>query len=661
MRSLYVGTLTTFSGLHQTEFARVYENDGSYLGLYTWDAETESWEPSGIDDDGLGDVLAVPTDAALALLRGPSDGAQARTTGATVINAGDGDTWNWDDDYSSAADADHLKPGPGDGAWVRDTSNGSGDAWFDVPLDEDAFTTDLEDNVTPYYDATEGVWKTRPLPGDLPVINLADYLAVNGGNGVVDDTAAVNAWIAALVDPVTRIARGIGYLPLATSFFRITSTVTFQNIKGLRIFYAAAGGSEFRWHGTAGQPMFVIDGCENCHFAGMYPRNGGANPSHIFHVIERSDPSYWETNFCSWEDNYLVSGGVQCTNLWKFDTDCGEHYLTACDGGGYTFSGVYISAGARVHMRRFRAGGIYSAGAYGVYCDGGSFSCDAAAGGGGFNAVDFWIKSNDMACDITAHNTEESVRWIDVGDPSAPTDSPSGPPISVYGKRFDGGQALHADGRGIRLFSSTPFHIEGAGLSCLRSPNVGTLPPRIYLGTPSARSISLGQCAWNNFSGLGYSATRAASGVGTYYQSVLEWPTTWTEPPIVASSAYQLCAIVGSSGGVSEQIAFPARIVLASFGKGTAVRGSHSMEATTVSAGIGTTLTVTYSTMGLWPSNEVDTNFEPIIGIRVTAGAPVGALLAHVTAMDTGTISLKFNQSITGITFRLSIIFARMS
>lgn len=72
-----------------------------------------------------GPVLAVDTDAILAAMRGPYDRAQARTTGAVVPNAGDGDTWNWSETYPGPYDADHIGPEL-PGAWIRDTSSGLG-------------------------------------------------------------------------------------------------------------------------------------------------------------------------------------------------------------------------------------------------------------------------------------------------------------------------------------------------------------------------------------------------------------------------------------------------------------------------------------------------------------------------------------------------------
>lgn len=183
MRALYVGTLTTFSGHYQAEPAHVYENDGVYLGRYEWNAVTETWDPSGIDDDGKPDVLAVPTDAALALLEGDHNGQQAITTGATVAGAMDGGAWSWDDYYSGSADADHLKPGSV-GAWVRNDGIGGGTS----TLTGDAVT------VSPGVTRVEGirgnpvasgtlsagnVYRTSPAAG-LPALGVVEFSALTG-------------------------------------------------------------------------------------------------------------------------------------------------------------------------------------------------------------------------------------------------------------------------------------------------------------------------------------------------------------------------------------------------------------------------------------------------------------------------------------------------
>lgn len=121
MRTLRQVDLTSglTRALYSGELVQVETDAGELVGFYEWSENVRRWIASSV-----GSMLGIDTDAVLATMRGSRNGAQARTTGATVVNAGDGDTWNWDEDFAGPYDADNIGPGL-PGGWVRDTSSGS--------------------------------------------------------------------------------------------------------------------------------------------------------------------------------------------------------------------------------------------------------------------------------------------------------------------------------------------------------------------------------------------------------------------------------------------------------------------------------------------------------------------------------------------------------
>lgn len=125
-------------------------------------------------------------------------------------------------------------------------------------------------------------------------LNAKDFGAV--GDGVADDTAAIQAWFYALRDNASTVGYGV-----ADGKFRITDTIDVTGLSGGDIFFTGGGpdrslpnvgdlGTVFIWNGNNTDPMFDFTGVELVTFHGFAARSTTLDKADLSAII-RLNPS----------------------------------------------------------------------------------------------------------------------------------------------------------------------------------------------------------------------------------------------------------------------------------------------------------------------------------------------------------------------------------
>ncbi len=96
-----------------------------------------------------------------------------------------------------------------------------------------------------------------------PPASVKFYGAV--GNGIADDTAAINAAIA------DASAGTIGAIYFPVGIYNVTSTISFLDLQGIHVYGDGSGSgglgkSIIRWGGAAGGTVVIVSGCNSCNF-----------------------------------------------------------------------------------------------------------------------------------------------------------------------------------------------------------------------------------------------------------------------------------------------------------------------------------------------------------------------------------------------------------
>jgi hypothetical protein len=596
-------------------------------------------------------VLAVDTDAILGGLVGYRNAAQARTSGATVTNAGDGDTWNWSISSTATPGADVLAPDVGvAGRWLRDTTSG-------LPTGGnpgDVLWTDL---------GGDSAWRPFPLGSEF-VFDVRDYGGATYGDGTVNDLPAFQAALAAAInavgvygDPLYRVGRAAIYVPYTSAHWRFNSTFTIQNCKNIRWVTDSNGNAEIRYYGTLGQPMIVMDGTDSCSWTGFNFSRGGNKWSSCFSFIADTVGEYETTN-CKLEQCKFTRGQLEGDYSVSFGANSGRHQLINSFVSGYDVAGLRIENGAYVYARSTALSGIYKATTtYGILCPstgGGSFTFIGPGGGGGgyhkgTEGTDFKIEDHDGPIYIRTWNSEPSTRIMRIGTAAS---SRVGPPITLEFSRLTLDTQVAADGRVIIRHCNTPLHIPGNHIVC-NAGGAGTEPGKFFTDTthpqPTAPS---GSSVWNSGALTAYPLTPTASGGGTINYGVIEYPNTYTAPPISAQSSNHRIYISALTNYYIHRL--PVSLPLVGIGDGdTGVMGRNLSGSQVFVSGTSQTTTVAL------PSAETDTAYFMFFTPEASSGTLPDGFDVAIVSKAVGGPTIRFSHAVSGFDVRLTYLLVR--
>lgn len=332
------------------------------------------------------------------------------------------------------------------------------------------------------------------------------------GNGVHDDTAAIQAAIAAAA--ATLNGGGIVYLPPGT--YKVTSTITLSALQGVTIMGAGPTCTVIASGAGVAFDLFRIWGCRECRFLGFSVKSTAALPLSTAFVLEtktgttsthqtfrdlilqgsaagglgkgfkciagsggdaNNDFHYWDNVIVN---NYGAAG-------WSFEhSQSKAHQLTHCIfAGNFAFSQCGVAT-------NLNAG------------QGGAFSMRDFAGGGN-NVADFSIGDANDYIVLETGRTEESARFLDV---ALGNSSGASFQVSVRNCTFAVNAAhLPADKRAIRYGFRGPLILDGFSIYC----GATALAMEVYINQTGVRNVVAIGCHFD--SNLGDPFTGAGAGM----------------------------------------------------------------------------------------------------------------------------------------------------
>lgn len=333
-------------------------------------------------------------------------------------------------------------------------------------------------------------------------INLAHPSFAVTFNSTTDQSAAVQCWINALKDSTTGLT-SLGILP-SDRWVTISNTINISAFDGLRIAGPGSGGFQFRWAGNSTDPMFRLTNTQNVAIEGFTVLSSSAAKLAIAFEVQGGTgtpfPAY----------NIFRDIVIQGTNANGLDRgfffrlastdDAGNNHNTLEHITVYNYSQAAVEIyGYNAHSIQLLwpqfeaapAGGSFTGGKYGVYCDRGFFNVRGGFFGSNSEA-DFYVQTPNGAIHVSDLNVEGSKRLLQTyGLLGAPQ------PITIQGVRW-AADGLHSDAKAIIQYNPGPLTLIGNRMG----DGGGTVTPRVEVNALGTYGFVSHGNQWGGQSGL---------------------------------------------------------------------------------------------------------------------------------------------------------------
>lgn len=285
----------------------------------------------------------------------------------------------------------------------------------------------------------------RPVAGDVQVTSVLPGGFGLVGDGVADDTAALQAWIngdkpGTASDPWNTDARR---LPAGT--YKVTDTLLVSSASGLVVQGDGRDVTKIKWAGPSNKPVFRLSRCTRCGLRSLALVNHSGTAVTVAAVeldtVASAVPGQISTD-CRFEDlSFRQDGNLGWKYLFDVDyrlyggTDNNNefHKFVDVDGNNYTTAALHVF-GSQAHDLLIRDcsfnGNIYGA-PYGLHFEYGTYASIERCNIGYHSAWDIYGGNFLVRLDIDGWNSEQSAGGLNL------TDTGTGS-VSLQHVRWDG-------------------------------------------------------------------------------------------------------------------------------------------------------------------------------------------------------------------------------
>jgi hypothetical protein len=244
------------------------------------------------------------------------------------------------------------------------------------------------------------------------VYNVKIFGAI--GDNIADDTAPIQNAIHAAASN----GNGTVYVPAGT--YRITSTLLFSKVLGLRFAGAGRNATTFVWAGGAAGTMMNVSGCARCRFASFQLDGSGDTTGMLFNGILGS-PNVVSTLNC-FDEVYFSTGFAYGVRMGTVAYENDQSTWFKCSFVSCSIAGVSIEdANAVIHNFYDCAFNFCDAGITALRGNGGSFNlfgCGFAGNGISNNAAtsyDIAVYPSSRGTTVDGCWSEGSYRFLRTG------------------------------------------------------------------------------------------------------------------------------------------------------------------------------------------------------------------------------------------------------
>jgi len=286
-------------------------------------------------------------------------------------------------------------------------------------------------------------------------------------DGVTDDTAAAQAALNAVTANGGALEFPNGIILISATLTLLPSVSTTVHIFGQSfLFTSTTGGTEFRWIGAAGIPMFRLQHIQRSVFEHFGVRCFASNPLAVGIQSEAGSDGNTGTNkYRNIGMNGTTSalgkgfafvegaGGIDSGNDTCTFSDI---IINNCATAAWSFEHGESKAHSFFNCH-FVGAGLYGVStALGAGNQGGSF-CWYGGSSSGATEADFYLGGADDTIVISGGNFESSNRFV---EQVAASWASAAWPVLLLGNRWSG-DALNADGFAIKFYSAGPLVLIG--------------------------------------------------------------------------------------------------------------------------------------------------------------------------------------------------------